>query len=141
MEDPAPGADPRADESFEMQAADGGMRYPSVVTLTDLINLLGDGTFNQSVADEIHAFSADLESIGCDEGKKVKGAITLKIEVEREQDGIYYLKPDLTFKLPKQPRGRTLAWVTPDNRLTPNRPRQGNFFGTMRDVSSETKLR
>ena len=125
-----------SDAIIETHAADGGRRYPSVVSLTDLIMMLRDGAFNQEVADEIHEFSEKLETIGCETEKKVKGKITVTIEVERDTDGLYFLTPELVFKLPKQPRGRTVAWVTADNRLTPNQPNQGNLFGTMRDVTT-----
>lgn len=126
----------------ETRAADGTQRYPAVTTLTDLILMLRDGQFNHDVADEIRDFSEQMEVRGCETERKVKGKITLTIEVERETDGIYFFTPDLTFKLPKVPHGRTIGWVTADNAFTPNKPHQGNLFGTMRDVSAgKTEIR
>lgn len=126
----------------ETRAADGTARYPSVTTLTDLILMLRDGEFNLEVADEIKRFSEEMESRGCETERKVKGKITVSIEVERDVDGVYFFTPDLTTKLPKQPYGRTIGWVTGDNRFTPNKPNQGNLFGTMRDVSAgKTEIR
>lgn len=133
--------DPVTGEIIETRAADGGQRYPSVVTLTDLIFMLRDGNFNQEVAEDIAEFSGKLEAIGCELERKVKGQITLKIDVERDGDGVYFLTPALTTKLPVVKHGRTIAWVTSDNRLTPNRPNQGNLFGTVRDVSSRRDVR
>lgn len=133
--------DPATGEIIETRAADGGQRYPSVVTLTDLIFMLRDGNFNQEVAEDIAEFSGKLESIGCELERKVKGQITLKIDVERDSDGVYFLTPQLTTKLPTVKHGRTIAWVTTDNRLTPNKPNQGNLFGTVRDVSSRRDVR
>lgn len=80
--------DPRTGEIIETRAADGGRRYPSVVTLTDLIFMLRDGHFNQEVAEDIAEFSGKLEAIGCELERKVKGQITLKIDVERDHDGV-----------------------------------------------------
>ena len=120
----------------ETRAADGTARYPAVTTMTDLINMLRDGQFNLDVAEDIQKFSEGMEEIGCETERKVKGKITLTIDVERETDGIYFFTPDVTFKLPKVPYGRTIGWVTGDNRFTPNKPHQGNLFGTMRDVSA-----
>lgn len=133
--------DPATGEIIETRAADGGQRYPSVVTLTDLIFMLRDGNFNQEVAEDIAEFSGKLENIGCELERKVKGQITLKIDVERDSDGVYFLTPQLTTKLPTVKHGRTIAWVTTDNRLTPNKPNQGNLFGTVRDVSSRRDVR
>lgn len=120
----------------ETRAADGTARYPAVTTMTDLIQMLRDGQFNLDVAEDIQKFSEAMEERGCETERKVKGKITLTIDVERETDGIYFFTPDLTFKLPKVPHGRTIGWVTGDNRFTPNKPHQGNLFGTMRDVSA-----
>lgn len=133
--------DPRTGEIIETRAADGTQRYPSVVTLTDLILMLRDGRFNQEVADDIAEFSEKLETIGCELERKVKGQITLKIDVERDHDGVYFLTPQLTTKTPTVKHGRTIAWVTADNRLTPNKPHQGNLFGTIRDVSADRTVR
>lgn len=121
----------------ETGAADGGRRYPSVTTLTDLIHMLNDGTFNQNCADKLRGFSADMEELGCDTGKKVKGKITLTIEVEREHDGVYFFTPQLALKLPPEKVSRTIGWVTDDNRFTPNKPGQGNLFGTVREITVE----
>lgn len=118
-----------------LEAADGGKRYPSVTRLTDLVFMLNDGAFNEDAADTLATFAADMEERGCDTGKKVKGSITLKIDVERDHDGIYFFTPVLTTKLPPAAHGRTIGWVTEDNRFTPNQPRQGHLFGTVREVT------
>lgn len=131
--------DPDTGEIIEERAADGGRRYPSVTTLTDLIAMLNDGAFNQDCADKLQEFSADMEELGVDTGKKVKGKITLTIEVEREHDGVYFFTPQLTLKLPPEKVGRTIGWVTDDNRFTPNKPGQGNLFGTIREITAEPR--
>lgn len=123
----------------ETKAADGSQRYPAVTTMTDLIHMLNDGTFNQDCADKLGAFAADMEELGIDTGKKVKGKITLTVEVEREHDGVYFFTPCLTLKLPPEKVGRTIGWVTDDNRFTPNKPGQGNLFGTVREITAEVR--
>lgn len=125
----------------EEQAADGGKRYPAVTTMTDLILMLNDGQFNADCAPKLKAFAEDMESLGCDTGKKVKGKITLTIEVEREHDGVYFFTPQIKTALPPESHGRTIGWVTDDNRFTPNKPRQGHLFGTMRDVTPAREIR
>ncbi|CAB5162470.1 hypothetical protein UFOVP152_30 [uncultured Caudovirales phage] len=131
--------DPDTGEVIEERAADGGRRYPSVTTLTDLIAMLNDGAFNMDAADKLQSFSADLEELGVDTDKKVKGSISIKIEVDRERGGVYFFTPALTFKLPPEKVQRTIGWVTDDNRFTPNRPGQGNLFGTIREITVEPR--
>lgn len=130
---------PETGKIIEEHAADGGRRYPAVTTMTDLISMLNDGAFNQTCAEKLQSFSADMEERGVDTGKKVKGKITLIIEVEREHDGVYFFTPDLQFKLPPEKVGRTIGWVTDDNRFTPNKPGQGNLFGTIREITVEAR--
>jgi hypothetical protein len=125
----------------ETEAADGGQRYGAVTTLTDLINMLSDGQFNYDCAEEIKRLSEQMEVLGCDTGDTVKGSITVKIDITRKQDGggIYFFAPDLKVALPKTKRRSTLGFVTEDNRFTPNKPRQGNMFGNIRDVNAEPR--
>jgi|GEM_PF-586702 len=127
--------------AFEEGAADGRARYPAVTTLTDLIQMLNDGKFNQDCIDKLGEFSADMEEMGCETDRKVKGKIVLTIEVDRETDGIYFFTPSIDFKLPKEKGQRTIGWVTSDNRFTPNKPHQGNLFGTIREVGGERTVR
>ena len=131
--------DPKTGEVIETLAADGRQRYPKVTTLTDLIHMLGDGEFNQICAEKIKDFSTELEARGCDEGKKVKGKVSLSIDVERDPDGVYFFTPQIAFKLPTEKHPRTIGWVTADNEFTPNKPNQGNLFGTMRDVTGTAR--
>lgn len=131
--------DPATGEIIETQAADGGQRYPSVTTLTDLINMMNDGQFNYDCADPIAKMAEEMEEIGVDTGAKVKGKLVLTVEVERSSDGIYFFTPAIDVKLPKPKGKRTIGWVTGDNRFTPNKPNQGNLFGTIRDVSAGTR--
>lgn len=63
-------------ETLEIQPADGGARYPSVTTMTDLVHMLNDGQFNADCAPDIKSFAEEMETLGCDSGKKVKGSIT-----------------------------------------------------------------
>lgn len=128
--------------SYEEAAADGGRRYPTCTTLTDLVFMLNDGAFNQNAADKLGEFAANMEQLGIDTAKKVKGKITLTIEVEREADGgVYFFPPTLVTKLPPERNSRTIGWVTAENHFTPNQPNQGNLFGTVRDVSAPREVR
>jgi len=129
------------DEDIETRPADGGARYPAVTQLTDLIFMLNDGQFNADCAPKLGEFAGKLEELGCDTGKKVKGKLTLTIDVEREADGIYFFTPQFKVALPPEKHGRTIGWVTDDNRFTPNQPKQGQLFGTVREVTPARVVR
>lgn len=136
-----PDHDPVTGEIIETQAADGGRRHPSVTTLTDLIHMLEDGQFNQDCADALREMTESMEEIGGAAGAKIKGKVVVTVDIERQHDGVYFFTPSLAIKLPQEKRGRTIGWATPDNRFTPNKPNQGNLFGTIREVNVTRDVR
>lgn len=131
---------PETGEINEEHAADGGRRYPAASTLSDLIMMLKDGSFNEDSVEPLQEFAQKLEAAGVDSDKKVKGSITLKIDIEFDPEREFsVLTPSLAFKLPTAKHGATVAWFTRDGRLSPNKPRQGNLFGTIREVTTEAR--
>jgi len=135
-----PSHDPGTGEVYETNAADGGQRYPAASTLSDLVIMLKDGQFNADSREPLCEFAEKLEAAGVDTNRKVKGKITLTIDVEFDPDREFsVLTPSLAFKLPIEKHGATIAWVTRDGRLTPNKPNQGNLFGTIREVGAEPR--
>lgn len=136
MSEALPNHDPATGEIIETAAADGSQRYPAANTLTDLIHMLSDGQFNYDCSADLQKMAEDMEELGIDTGGKVKGKVVVSIEVERSNDGIYFFTPNIDVKLPKAKGRRTIGWVTGDNKFTPNKPNQGNLFGTIRDVSA-----
>ncbi|WP_260927415.1 hypothetical protein [Novosphingobium sp. 9] len=128
---------PETGEVIEERGADGGARYPAASTLSDLMLMLKDGQFNADSSAPLQEFATKLEAAGIDNSKKVKGKITLSIDVEFDPDREFsVLTPSLAFKLPVEKHGATVAWFTSDGRLSPNKPRQGNLFGTIREVTT-----
>ncbi|WP_422057729.1 hypothetical protein [Sphingomonas sp.] len=127
-------------EIVEERAADGGRRYPAASTLSDLLLMLKDGQFNADSSEPLREFATKLEAVGIDTGKKAKGKITLTIDVEFDADREFsVLTPSLAFKLPVEKHGATVAWFTSDGRLSPNKPNQGNLFGTIREITTEPR--
>lgn len=128
-------------EVYEERAADGGQRHPAASTLSDLILMLKDGQFNADSNEPLKEFATKLEAVGIDTGKKAKGKITLTIDVEFDHDREFsVLTPSLAFKLPVEKHGATVAWFTSDGRLSPNKPNQGNLFGTIREITTEARV-
>ncbi len=127
-------------EILEERAADGGRRYPAASTLSDLLLMLKDGQFNADSSEPLREFATKLEAVGVDTGKKARGKITLTIDVEFDADREFsVLTPSLAFKLPVEKHGATVAWFTSDGRLSPNKPNQGNLFGTIREITTEPR--
>ena len=128
------------DETFETRTADGGRRTPAATTLSDLIKMLKDGQFDADSTAPLQEFASKLEAVGLDTDKRAKGTITLKIEVDFDPDREFsVLTPSLAFKLPVEKHGSTVAWFTTDGRLTPNKPNQGNLFGSIREITTEAR--
>ena len=133
--------DPGGGDLIEQTAADGGRRFPAASTLSDLILMLKDGQFNADSCEPLREFATKLEAVGIDTGKKAKGKITLTIEVDYDHDREFsVLTPSLAFKLPVEKHGATVAWFTSDGRLSPNKPNQGNLFGSIREINSEARV-
>lgn len=132
--------DPGTGEVYEERAADGGRRLPAASTLTDLIKILKDGQFDADSSEPLRDFAAKIEAIGHDTDRRAKGKITLTIEVDFDPDRDFsVLTPTLSFKLPVEKHGSSVAWLTTDGRFTPNKPNQGNLFGQIRDVSTQAR--
>lgn len=67
---------------------------------------------------------AALETLNQDHGiRKSKGAITIKITLDRD-DGIYRVGIESTTKLPGIPAAKEVFWVTPQNNLVQQDPKQ-----------------
>lgn len=128
------------DETFETTAADGSRRPPAATTLSDLIKMLKDGQFDADSVEPLREFATKLEAVGMDTDKRAKGTITLKIEVDFDPDREFsVLTPSLAFKLPVEKHGSTVAWFTTDGRMTPNKPNQGNLFGSIREITTQAR--
>lgn len=56
-------------------------------------------------------------------GQKPVAELTLKVKFKKD-GGVIEMQADLTSKLPKRVRTRTLAYATPDNNLTLDNPKQ-----------------
>lgn len=135
--------DPETGEILQSEviAADGNRVYPAARCLTDLIAMLGDGAFNASTATDLGQFAEKLEDLGISSDKKVKGKITLSITVEREAEGLFFFSPELKFTTPTEKHPRSVGWVDENGAFTPNRPRQGMLFGTIREVGGTQQTR
>jgi hypothetical protein len=78
------------------------------------------GQFLEDCADELQRV---VEAVN-ETGKTGKLVIELTIKPAAKTSGAATLADQITAKLPKLPAGETIFFVTPDNNLVPNDPRQ-----------------
>jgi hypothetical protein len=116
-------------------AADGARRYPGAHSLADFFRMIEAGQFDTDCADALQDAAATLEELAAANPSKIKASLEIKVEIVRDPDGIYFLTGAYKIKLPEIKRARSIAWLSPDNRFTPNRPNQGHLFGDLRDVT------
>src|SRR5690606_18541628 len=134
--------DPETGEIIEQRAADGGQRYPAAHSLADFIRMQEDGQFDADVAFDLNELAAELEQLAEDTGQgKLKATLNIKVEIERDPAGFYVFAASHTIKKATEKRKQSVGWVTEDNKFTPNKPRQGNLFGTVRDVTPRREVR
>lgn len=134
--------DQETGEILEQTAADGGARLPAAHSLADFIRMQEDGQFDADVAFDLNELAAELEQLAQDTGQgKLKAQLTIKVDITRDPAGFYVFAATHAIKKPVEKRKQSVGWVTDDNKFTPNKPRQGNLFGTVRDVTPRREVR
>lgn len=133
--------DPSTGEILETRAADGGQRYPAARSLAEFIRMLEDGQFDADVANDLNELAADMEDLSRTSTGKVKAKLTITVDIVREPAGHYVMATGYKIARPAEKRRQSVGWVTADNFFTPNKPHQGNLFGTIRDVTPRRDVR
>lgn len=78
------------------------------------------GQFLEDCADELQKVVAAVE----DTGKAGKLVIEIAIKPASKGQGAVMVADKISAKLPQLPAGETILFVTPENNLVPNDPRQ-----------------
>jgi hypothetical protein len=130
-------------EDPEIIAANGGRCFPAARSLADFLRFIEDGQLDADVTHDLRDLAADMENMSAAFGGagKIKAKLTITVDITREVDGYYIIGADYAIKKPKEPRKRSIAWLTDDNAFTPNKPNQGSLFGTVRDVTPARVVR
>lgn len=92
-------------------------------TLSLLLNNLEGGAFHDEGTVALKKVIADLNDHRASHGGKPVGEITVKLKFTLDGD-MMDIKPELAVKVPKVSRGRSVYFVTPDNALSRQDPRQ-----------------
>lgn len=98
---------------------------------TDTINALRYGTLNDDLTSALN----DLVKI-CDNTGKA-GELTLKLKLKPGKGGQMEIIDELIVKAPKEEKGTSIFFATPEGNLTREDPRQLNIEG-LRSLDMET---
>jgi hypothetical protein len=94
-----------------------------------IIGSLENGEAAAELSRELTETLAKLKELAGDRPKnKIKGSVTLKINIEVEA-GTATLTVDIESKRPKPVRGSSFFWVLDDGSLTTEHPQQIDMFG------------
>ena len=103
-------------------------------TFDALIRVLENGALNQELSQELCKLNAHLNDHAHEfGGGKAKGELKLTLKFELK-GGIFEILGEISSKLPKVGRARSIAWSTPDNFFAQQDPRQITMFGNPRVV-------
>jgi hypothetical protein len=92
-----------------------------------------DGRFHKASSDALHeVLLAVREAAGIRNGA-AKAEMTIKLTVELDEDTVE-ITADITKKLPKLKRGKSIYWITPEGHLARSNPNQREL--DLRDVTS-----
>lgn len=114
------------------KAADGNA-LPVALTFSQFLTMLEDGELHGDLTEELRVINTALNQHVMDHGGTPKATLTLKINITLS-GGVFEIKAAKATKLPEEPRGRTVAWGTPNNHFTAANPKQMQMFG-VRDVT------
>lgn len=133
-------APPASEQVIEnLSAADGGRLQPTANSLADFMRMIEAGQFDADVMFDLRELATMMENQIIDGAKKVKGSLTIQIEVSRDASQPFYtIAAKHKIKRPEEKRGGTVAWLTDNNLFTPNQPRQSQMFG-VRDVTPRNR--
>lgn len=98
---------------------------------TDTLNTLRFGTLNDDLSDALHELIEKCANTG------KAGTLTLQLTLKPGKGGQIEVIDDLKVKLPKEEKGTTLMFATPEGNLTREDPRQLKLEG-LRSVDMET---
>ena len=125
-------------EVLDRVAADGRRKVPAASSFAEFVKMLEDGQVDADLHAEMQRIANALTDYHQMARSKAKGQI--KITIDFAFDGIFRIDTKWDTKLPKEERMGSVLFASDDNRFTPHRPGQGDFFG-MRDVNGPATFR
>ena len=98
---------------------------------SDTLNTLRFGTLNEELGRELADLTVRCENAGA------TGTLTLKLTLKPGKAGQIEVVDDIAIKAPKEEKGTTILFSTPEGNLIREDPRQQQLEG-LRSVDAET---
>lgn len=117
------------------RAADGVALVPTAETAGNFLDLLEDGDFSREAYAQLKDLGATMHDIGRATGQKVKGKVTIVIDLARDGEA-FTMQGKVTVKKPEIPRPRSIMWTDENNNFTRFPPNQTQLFGAPRNIRS-----
>ncbi len=96
---------------------------PSINNIGLLMAGLENGAFHDDVSKALRGIIGDLTDHKASHGGKPTGELTIKLKFKLD-DNVMDIMPEYQVKVPKVSRGRSIYFVTPENGLSRQDPRQ-----------------
>lgn len=97
----------------------------------ETVNALRFGTLHDDLSKALHDLTAQCATTGR------AGALTLTLQLKPGKGGQIEVFDDIKLKLPKEEKGSSIMFVTPENNLQREDPRQLQIEG-LRSVDKDT---
>jgi len=124
---PSEAHDPETGE-FIPNVADGSKPVPAATNFGQILAMCEEGRLDYQLSEDLRKLVHQLRAVAITNGGKARGKVTVTLDVAVEGDHAMVVG-DYAVKLPKAKRPPSIAFMTDDGRLTPNRPNQHQFFG------------
>jgi hypothetical protein len=108
-------------------------------SFTTFLAGLEGGRVHADLSTAIRDMVAELHDTRQNQGGKPKGKLVLSFDFRLDSD-VIEITTDVKLTLPKQVRGKTVMYATPDNHLTSRNPRQQEFgFRDANEIRTEVR--
>ena len=95
-------------------------------SFTSTLQNLEGGELVQDLTDKQKEVIDGIVEAEASRGGKPSGELNIKIKYKLD-GGVMEVRTDITTKIPKVERRKSIMWVTPEGNLTPRNPKQGDL--------------
>lgn len=100
-----------------------------------LLTQIDNGQLHAELSEEVRSVAKALVEHSKAHGREAKGSLTIVLRLTADKDESVEIVGDVSTKLPKVTRARTITWLDKDGQLVLTNPKQLAFQG-VREVPS-----
>jgi hypothetical protein len=89
-----------------------------------LLTQIDDGSLHAELSEELRRCARELADYSANHGGKAKGKLVISLNLTADTDNTVSIVGDVTAKLPKTVRPRTITWLDPAGNLVLSNPKQ-----------------